>query len=400
MSPPAASTSALTGKPVLLVKRLLAVLTVIGFAQAAAWPLAHWLTGGAGVEQPILAWIAWWMATISTGLTLLVGWWRRQIPPRVVYVNTAAQAVALLLGGIATAPGYGTSYAHPTFSLAVGAGVVAAVCLPRRTAAAVLGGLCLAFLVGIATTLGYGAVILSSLTTEVVTLLGVPALAAWLVPTWLQAGQDQQLAERQLEAARATVRAAEAREVERAKQYRVLHDTVLSTLSALSRGTLDPQQHDIRRRISTDADYLRGLIATTDSAAGMYLVGELARMTREQDGLRVHPHISDVPDDLPVDVVRAVSDCIREALANVVRHSGTSEAWVTIVGATPDHPAPDEAKLVVTVTDRGSGFEVGSPSRGLGVKGSIVARMTEAGGVATVDSEPGQGTTVELRWPG
>ena len=75
--------------------------------------------------------------------------------------------------------------------------------------------------------------------------------------------------------------------------------------------------------------------------------------------------------------------------------------WVTVVGATAANPVDVDGRtrLLVTITDRGRGFDQSIPARGLGVKGSIVARMREAGGVAAIDSEPGQGTSVELRWP-
>ena len=111
-------------------------------------------------------------------------------------------------------------------------------------------------------------------------------------------------------------------------------------------------------------------------------------------GLRIHPHIADVPDVLPAEVVQAVGLCMREALNNVVKHSGTREAWVTIVGPTER----GDADLQVSVTDRGQGFDATTTRPGVGLSQSIMARMSEAGGTAMVDSEPGQGTTVELRW--
>ena len=397
--------AALSGFPRPLVGRLVALLAGVGVVQAAAWPLAVAVTDGEGVLVPPVAAAAFALQCSATAGLCVVGWLRRSFPERVVLANAVLSAAALLVGGLATAPGYGTSFAHPTVPLAVWAGMLTAVCLPRRTVATVLAGLTLAYALGAAATLVRGVAVLSGFGAEVVSLVGVPVVTGLLARPWLRSGAARDRAETELAAARHLVRAAEAREVERAKQYRTLHDTVLSTLSALSRGSLDPQQHDIRQRIAADADYLRGLIATTDTAAGMYLVGELARLTREQAaaGLRVHPHIADVPDEVPTEVVRAVSDCVREALNNVVKHSGTKEAWVTVVGDTAANPVDlrpgSVTKLLVTVTDRGHGFDVSRPTRGLGLKGSVRARMAEAGGAADIDSEPGQGTTVELRWP-
>lgn len=403
---PALSLPAALGEfPGPVVRRLVALLAAVGAVQAAAWPLAMAVTDWEGIRLRPLAGAAYGLQVAATLGLCALGWLRRSFPVRVVLANAVLSAAALLIGGLSTANGYATSFSHPAVPLAVWAGMLATICLPRRPAAAVLGGLALAYVVGAAGTLTLGPQTLSGFASEMVSLIGVPVLAALLAKPWLEAGGARLAAESELQGARAFVKAAEAREVERAKQYRTLHDTVLSTLSALSRGSLDPQQHDIRQRIAADADYLRGLIATTDSAAGMYLVGELARLTREQAsaGLRVHPHIADVPDEVPTDVARAVSDCVREALNNVVKHSGTKEAWVTVVGnteANPIDPQPGAGtKLLVTITDRGTGFDTSRPRRGLGLKGSIKARMSEAGGAAEVDSEPGQGTTVELRWP-
>ncbi len=397
--------AALAEFPRPIVRRLLVLLAAVAAVQAAAWPLATAVTGWEGVLLRPLAVAAYGLQVVVTAGLVLVGWLRGSYPVRVLRAGVVVAAAAVLVGGLSTAPGYGTSFAHPTVPLTVWAGMLAAVCLPRRQTAVALGALTLAYVVGAAGTLTTGPQVLSGLGAELVSLVGVPVLTALIARPWLDALTARGRSEAELVEARTLVKAAAAREIERAKQYRTLHDTVLSTLSALSRGSLDPQQHDIRQRISADADYLRGLIATTDSAAGMYLVGELARLTREQSaaGLRVHPHIADVPDDVPTEVVRAVSDCVREALNNVVKHSGTKEAWVTVVGHTEANPVDlrpgARTRLLVTVTDRGAGFDPSRPTRGLGLRGSIRARIAEIGGAAEIDSEPGQGTTVELRWP-
>jgi signal transduction histidine kinase len=36
---------------------------------------------------------------------------------------------------------------------------------------------------------------------------------------------------------------------------------------------------------------------------------------------------------------------------------------------------------------------------GYGIRNSILARVAEVGGAASIDSHPGQGTRVDLRWP-
>jgi signal transduction histidine kinase len=171
----------------------------------------------------------------------------------------------------------------------------------------------------------------------------------------------------------------------------------LSTLSALARGGLDPSDPLVRQRCAADADYLRGLISSGGAAAGNQLQGELAAVGRSQAalGLRVHVHCADVPVDLPDQVVRAIADATREALNNVIKHAGVDQAWVT--ATSQDGPARG---VLVTITDRGHGFDSADRPHGLGLRDSITARLAEVGGSATIDSRPGQGTSVELRWPG
>ena len=53
----------------------------------------------------------------------------------------------------------------------------------------------------------------------------------------------------------------------------------------------------------------------------------------------------------------------------------------------------------VSMSDDGVGFVHDPASPWLGVKGSIVGRMEELGGSATIDSAPDRGTEVVLRWP-
>ncbi len=76
---------------------------------------------------------------------------------------------------------------------------------------------------------------------------------------------------------------------------------------------------------------------------------------------------------------------------NVLLHAGTSLAWVEVRLA---------GDVLVQVRDAGAGFDAGrlDPSR-LGVRRSIIERLADAGGEASVRSVPGSGTVVSLRWP-
>jgi uncharacterized phosphosugar-binding protein len=96
---------------------------------------------------------------------------------------------------------------------------------------------------------------------------------------------------------------------------------------------------------------------------------------------------------VPASVALALVRAVREALANVERHAGVPNATLSV--------HVEEDRVVVTVDDAGAGFcpdEV--PRFRRGIRGSIVERMTAAGGSAIVTSRPGAGTSVRLVWPG
>jgi signal transduction histidine kinase len=181
-----------------------------------------------------------------------------------------------------------------------------------------------------------------------------------------------------------------ARYDERSRQYRLLHDSVLCTLNSIASGAeYGPR---LRERCAADAELIRGMISADPRVSGV-LAAELALVVHAQFalGLRVHQHFGDLPDHLPPAVVAALAGACREALNNVLKHAGTGEAWVTAT-AGPD------GTLTVTVVDRGPGLP--RPfTPGLGLRRSVAARMAEAGGSSSLDSEPGQGTRVELTWP-
>lgn len=91
---------------------------------------------------------------------------------------------------------------------------------------------------------------------------------------------------------------------------------------------------------------------------------------------------------LDSDIVDALEGATREALANVERHSHATSATMAV------------SDRAVTVADNGIGFDPASDSvaRRFGVRNSIQGRLADIGGHAIIDSRPGAGTTVLLRW--
>jgi signal transduction histidine kinase len=184
---------------------------------------------------------------------------------------------------------------------------------------------------------------------------------------------------------------------ERREHERMLHDTVLNTLTALAR--LDSGSGALMRHCEDDIALMERMLGDPDEddLAGRGLGHAITAVAAElrTRGLIVHVQGVLAPDAepvLPPQAVRATRYAVREALMNVMNHAGTGEAWVEVSLAAG-------GELRVIVRDAGIGFDRGlvSPAR-LGVRHSIIERVTDQGGHASIQSAPGRGTTVELRW--
>jgi signal transduction histidine kinase len=178
---------------------------------------------------------------------------------------------------------------------------------------------------------------------------------------------------------------------ERWAQRQRLHDTVLATLTAIARGGLDHRTEEVRQRCAREAEYLRHLVRYEDDPH-TGLGGALSRVFEDAQalGLSVRSAGQHTPSELSPDVVRALAEATREALNNVLRHSGRRDAWVTVTH--------EDGTTSVRVVDRGSGIPPDAPE-GQGIRESIVGRMRSAGGRARIDTVPEEGTSVELSWP-
>jgi PAS domain S-box-containing protein len=94
-----------------------------------------------------------------------------------------------------------------------------------------------------------------------------------------------------------------------------------------------------------------------------------------------------VPRTLPKEVTLCLYRVAQEAIRNAQRHSGSRQVRVELIGAR------DSVRL--RVSDFGAGFDVGSvPSDRLGLV-SMAERLRSLGGELSVQSRPGQGTSIE-----
>lgn len=198
--------------------------------------------------------------------------------------------------------------------------------------------------------------------------------------------------------------------VERREQDRLVHDTILNTLTAIARsGDTAAAVSQCRQDIGllqsalsdSDTTQPRGRAGSGPLAAIEAIVTEMrARglaVDLEITGGAAAPGTPE-PGLVPGPVVAAIAHATREALANVAGHAGTGQAWVTATTAPGEGAA--SPRIQVTVRDAGAGFDPGrvDPAR-LGVRRSITERVEDWGGSASVRSAPGEGTVVRLCWP-
>jgi signal transduction histidine kinase len=197
-----------------------------------------------------------------------------------------------------------------------------------------------------------------------------------------------------------------ARNIERREHERLLHDTVLNTLTALARGGADDPTGAVsrcRQDVALIEDALGDQNSLAAGASREY--GDLADAVlavaadQRARGLSVHVDIAGGEEPaVPARVMAAVANATREALSNVAAHAGTGEAWVQVRQTTSDADVP--CRVEVTVRDRGAGFDLDGVDRTrLGLRRSIAERIADCGGQAAVWSRPGQGAVVRMSWP-
>jgi len=188
-----------------------------------------------------------------------------------------------------------------------------------------------------------------------------------------------------------------ARDQERLRHARMLHDRVLQTMETLARGQWIADAA-LKARVAEEAAWLRGLVEGTSEGAGEDLLSQLSEMVARaaRNGLHVQFNYttlrgSAILGALDSQQSAALAGAVSEALTNVVKHAATASA-VLRLAATP-------AALVVTVLDQGRGFDPATQPEGMGLKESIRGRITESGGTIRIHTAPGAGTYLEITMP-
>jgi len=188
---------------------------------------------------------------------------------------------------------------------------------------------------------------------------------------------------------------------------RDLHDEIgsnLAALAVLSEYALDADEaransredwSEVNRIARESTDSMREVLWLMGARAesGIDLANHLELVAnRMLNGIEVHwkERVNEVPSSLSMEAKRQVFLFFKEALANVVRHSGTEKVELST--------AVRNGSLQLTVRDFGRGFAVETMRPGVGLK-SLHERARVIGGVALVESTEGKGTRVSLAVP-
>ena len=228
-------------------------------------------------------------------------------------------------------------------------------------------------------------------------------------------GQDQEVNELtegfntmldRLEAERSASgrQAVAAQEGERERVARALHDELGQTLTAM---TLSAQRavggDPAEMRVALDGiaetsqrtlDYVRQLARelrpeALDDLGLINALIALARRIDQRSGVRVRHEFESLPS-MPEDTELALSRVAQESLTNVIRHSGATEATVSL--------RPENGAVVLRVADNGSGLTDAAGSGGTGITG-MRERAMLVGGELALNRREGGGTEVRFKVP-
>jgi signal transduction histidine kinase len=141
--------------------------------------------------------------------------------------------------------------------------------------------------------------------------------------------------------------------------------------------------HDLSHRLHPSKLDFLGLVPSLTS---------FCREFSESHQLHVYFAHDHIPNQIPKDMALCLFRIVQEALRNVVKHSGATEANVELSGFSD--------RIELRVSDSGVGFDPQSDKGrgGLGLL-SMSERLRLIGGDLTVESEPLHGTRIRVRAP-
>ncbi len=190
---------------------------------------------------------------------------------------------------------------------------------------------------------------------------------------------------------------------ERARLDQLIHDDVMTTLTAAGHSTDAATGRATANLARETLDTLDGLDASTDPGAALS-VSVLASLT-EQTVRHVSPDVAYEQEvevgvaalRVPGAAAQTLLSALREGVRNAVRHSGAS----AIEAGLEARQRGQQLRLQAHVRDDGHGFAPGRlPGDRLGVRVSMLEASRQSGLEPRLVSSPGRGTVFTLTWTG
>ena len=198
-----------------------------------------------------------------------------------------------------------------------------------------------------------------------------------------------------------------------------LHDTLgFQLLQALALLEAKPPQerHPAQELLEQSLFDLRLIVDTID-APDDNLAMQMARLRHrlapalERKGLILHwslrdPELEAAPLSAPPlprgKVAHQILKVFQESISNAIRHSGTSEIWVTLEPYVSENPLQRVWDWSLRIEDNGFGFDLQSvfqseSSSGQGIK-NMFWRMRNIGADLRIQPRPQGGTQIWVRW--
>jgi signal transduction histidine kinase len=172
----------------------------------------------------------------------------------------------------------------------------------------------------------------------------------------------------------------------------MVHDTVLQALEYLACDGYGAElDADTIRKVASDAAVeLRGNLLRLGAPEPCELVSALEQVvsTAQRRGTVEVKMVTELNGSVYGAEAVALVGAVREAINNVHKHANASSVIVRC--------ETSEAGARIVVSDDGVGVDLAHAVAGIGLRRSIIERMANNGGCATVASEPGHGTLVTL----
>jgi signal transduction histidine kinase len=190
-----------------------------------------------------------------------------------------------------------------------------------------------------------------------------------------------------------------ATEVERVQVDSIVHDSVLTTLISAARAETPEARALAATMAGAAIGHLRDAAAVSPDDGSMVRFSTLVeRITDAASALNASWELrvrSVGTGSLPTLSAESIYSAAVQAMVNSLQHAGAGDVarWIAIRGVRP-------GGIEVVVADTGEGFAMSDiPTERLGVRVSILERVANAGGRAVIQSAPGEGTIVTIRWP-